>query len=189
MKKKTVVVTDTSKLNGTAATLFQIEDDNKMTLIGGHSRVLRDNEKNWSATEWELLALVFACQQFHYYLFGMPHFELWTDHSALTSIMKQSLDKLPNQRIFNLRDMCKDYNFTTRYVPGGKGVHYLIDQLSRNPMPLEEHNDVVNVCIQNSLLNTSPENPDPIIDKLKQLAKDCIDYQKQIEFIRSDSIY
>ena len=189
MKKKTVVVTDTSKLNGTAATLFQIEDDNKMTLIGCHSRVLRDNEKNWSATELELLALVFACQQFHYYLFGMPHFEIWTDHSALTSIMKQSLDKMPNQRIFNLRDMCKDYNFTTKYVPGGKGVHYLIDQLSRHPMPLEEHNDVVNVCIQNSLLNISPENPDPIIDKLKQLAQNCIDYQQQIEFIRSDSKY
>ena len=63
-----------------------------------------------------------------------------SDHSALTSIMKQSLDKMPNQRIFNLRDMCKDYNFTTKYVPGGKGVHYLIDQLSRNPLPLEEHN-------------------------------------------------
>ena len=45
------------------------------------------------------------------------------------------------------------------------------------------------MCIQNSLLNTSPENPDPIIDKLKHLAKDCIDYQKQIEFIRSESKY
>ena len=189
MKKKTVVVTDTSKLNGTAATLFQVEDDNKMTLIGCHSRVLRDNEKSWSATELELLAFVFACKKFHYYLYGMPHFEIWTDHSALTSIMKQSLDKMPNQRILNLREMCRDYNFTTKYVPGGKGVHYLIDQLSRNPLPLEEHNDVVNVCIQNSLLNTSPDNPDPTIDKLKQLARDCTDYQQQIEFIRSDLKY
>ena len=160
-------MTDTSKLNGTAATLFQLEDDGKMTLIGCHSRVLRDNEKNWSATECELLAFTFALKQFKYYLEGMAHFEIWTDHSALTSIMKQDMDKMPNQRILNLREMCKAYNFTTKYVPGGKGIHYLIDQLSRNPMPLDEYNDVVNVCIQNSLLNTSPDNPDPSIDRLK----------------------
>ena len=79
------------------------------------------------ATGCELLAFVFATQQFKYYLAGMPHFEMWTDHSALTSIMKQDMDKMPNQQIFNLRDMCKDYNFTTKYVPGGKGIHYLID--------------------------------------------------------------
>ena len=90
-------IIDTSKLNGTAATLFQLEDDGKLTLIGCHSRVLRDNEKNWSATECELLAFVFATQQFKYYLAGMPHFEIWTDHSALTSIMKQDMDKMPNQ--------------------------------------------------------------------------------------------
>ena len=189
MKKKSIVVTDTSKLNGTAATLFQQEEDGKMTLIGCHSRVLRDNEKNWSATECELLAFTFALEKFKYYLAGMPHFEIWTDHQALTSIMRQDMDKMPNQRILNLRELCKGYNFTTKYVPGGKGIHFLIDQLSRNPMPLDDENDAVNVCIQNSLLNTSPDNPDPSIDKLKQLAKNCLDYQKQIEFIRSDMKY
>ena len=82
-----------------------------------------------------------------------------------------------------------EFNFSTHYIPGGKGIHYLVDQLSRNPMPLGEDHDVAYVCIQNSLLNTSPDNPDPQIDKLKQFANECPDYQKQIEFIRSDVKY
>ena len=67
-KKKTILITDTSKLHGTAGSLFQEEPDGKLTHLGSFSRSLRDNEKNWSATEIEFLALTYSLKQFRYYL-------------------------------------------------------------------------------------------------------------------------
>ena len=83
------------------------------------------------------------------------------------------LDKIPNKRLLNLRLACEDYNFSTRYVAGGKGIHYLIDQLSRHPQPIDREYDVINLCVQNSLLSTNPDNPDPLLNELREKAKTC----------------
>ena len=187
--KKTILITDTSKLHGAAGSLFQEESDGTLTHLGSHSRSLRDNEKNWSASEIEYLALTFSLKQFKYYLSGLKWFEHLTDHSALTSLTKMDLDKIPNKRLLNLRLACEDYNFTTRYIKGAKGIHYLIDQLSRHPLPIDEHCDIINLCVQNSLLSTSPDNPDPLLEDLKEKAKSCDQYQKTIDFFRSDMAY
>ena len=187
--KNTILITDTSKLNGAAASLFQQEDDEKLTLIWRHSICLRPIERNWSATELEYLALTYGLKKFKYYLHGLPKFEHWTDHSTLTSLVKMDLDKLPNQRILNLRLLCQDYNIITKYAAGGKGVHYLMDHLSRNPMPLEHENDIINLCVQNSQLSMSPDNPDPALEKLKKHTKECDQYQRIIQFFRSDMKY
>ena len=188
-KKKTVLVTDTSKLNGAASSLFQEEDNGKLTLIGCYSRQLRPNEVNWSATEIEFLALTYGLKKFRYYLSGIKEFTHLTDHQALVSLVRMDIDKIPTQRLTNLRLACSDYNFRTRYVPGSKGIHALIDQLSRNPASGPEEDELLTLCHQNSLLNPGPDNPDPQLEMLIKKAKECAQYQEMVDFFNSDRRY
>jgi hypothetical protein len=58
--------------------------------------------------------MVFALNRFHYYLWGR-HFELFTDHRALTYIHSQP--EL-NAMLTNWQDTILNYNFTINYRPG-----------------------------------------------------------------------
>ena len=72
------VATDASNV-GIAAVLYQLppgttNDDNAATrqYITFLARALHPAEKNYSATKKELLAIIFALNRFHYYLWGNP---------------------------------------------------------------------------------------------------------------------
>ena len=57
-------------------------------VISYASRSLSDVERKYSQTEKEALALVWACERFHPYLYGVE-FELLTDHRPLEFIFSQ----------------------------------------------------------------------------------------------------
>ena len=51
------------------------------------SRTLSPVERRYSQTEKKALALVWACERFHLYVYGVPKFDLETDHVTLKSYL------------------------------------------------------------------------------------------------------
>ena len=80
---KTLIISDAS-LVGLGAVLIQ-EQHGVKRIISYASKSLSDVEKRYSQTEKEALAIVWACERFHVYLYGIE-FELYTDHKPLETI-------------------------------------------------------------------------------------------------------
>jgi transposase InsO family protein len=115
---------------GVGATLYQIifnpkTNKDEVVFISFMARSLQARERRYSATQKELLAIVFALKKFHYYLWDR-HFTLYTDHRALTFIHTQ---KDMNSMLTNWQETILDYNFTVKYRPGVLNI--LPDALSR----------------------------------------------------------
>ena len=185
VNKPAILITDTSRLQGCAASLHQREKDGSLTLVGCHSRVLKTHEANWSVSELEYLALIYGLQRFRFYLLGLPHFEHETDHSALVQLTKMPIDKLPTKRLMGLRLMSTDFSFTTRYVKGKSKTHWLADCLSRNPANDPDDEEIINLCHSNALLSLHNDTIDPKIIKLQEDAQACPEYKQLTSFFRS----
>lgn len=89
------------------------------------ARSLSKSERNYSTTKRELLAVIFALDKFHQFLWGNP-FTLYTDHKALTYLHTQ---KIANPMMINWLDTLLNYTFTVVHLPGLKNV--LPDRLLR----------------------------------------------------------
>lgn len=116
---KTQVVTDASPV-GLGAVLVQ-----NRKVIAYASRALSDVERRYSQTEREALGLVWACERFHAYLYGID-FELLTDHKPLECIY--SPRSKPSARIERWVLRMQPYTYTVRYIPGYQNI---ADPLSR----------------------------------------------------------
>ena len=122
------VATDASNF-GIGAALYQLPDGEinpkNIRYISFVARALQPSERNYSATQRELLAIVFALKKLHYYLWGR-HFTLYTDHRALTFMHTQ---KEMNSMLTAWQETILEYNFKVVYRPGVLNV--LPDALSR----------------------------------------------------------
>ena len=58
------------------------------------SRHLSDTECNYAQIEKELLAVVFACNKFHHYIYGFPT-DVQSDHKPLEQIVHKPLGQVP----------------------------------------------------------------------------------------------
>ena len=72
---------------GLGAILSQRNEEGQEIVISYASRAMIGNEKNYGATNLELLAVVWATEHFKQYLLG-KRFLLNTDHSALKMLLK-----------------------------------------------------------------------------------------------------
>lgn len=89
------------------------------------SKTLTATEQRYAQTEREALALVWACEKFHYYLYG-KFFWLVTDHKPLVAIFGERVKPSPRIERWKLRLMAYDYK--VMYRPGKSNI---ADPLSR----------------------------------------------------------
>ena len=128
-RAETEVIVDASP-HGVGAILTQRDtDEEENHVVAYASRALTDVESRYSQTEREALAVVWACEHFHLYLFG-SHFTVTSDHKPLEGIFNKPTS-MTNARIerWNLR--LQSYDFTLRYKPGEGNP---ADFLSRHPV-------------------------------------------------------
>src|SRR3569623_1077760 len=135
-----IVDTDYSRL-GIGATLSQTDEQARELPVAFASRALHGAEMNYSTTEGELLAIVWAVTvRFRPYLYGGPTFLVRVDHNPLVWL-HQKTNLTGRLARWHIRLM--EFNFRVEYRPGC--VHSNVDPLSRNPvaqLPWEEASDL-----------------------------------------------
>ncbi|KAI5755188.1 hypothetical protein M8J77_014828 [Diaphorina citri] len=121
-KLDTTIQTDASK-DGLGSCLLQND-----RVVAYASRSLTETEKRYAQIEKELLAIVFACEKFHYYIYGKKT-KIHTDHKPLVTIVKKNIDKIsPRMQRMILKLIA--YELEVEYLPGTQ--MYIADALSRN---------------------------------------------------------
>lgn len=123
-KDDTFVIADGSPV-GLGAVLVQRRTSGETRIICFASKTLTATEQKYAQTEREALALVWACEKFHYYLYG-KFFWLVTDHKPLVAIFGDRLKPSPRIERWKLRLMAYDYK--VMYRPGKNNI---ADPLSR----------------------------------------------------------
>ena len=141
------------------------------------SRSLLPAECNYAQIEKELLAIVFACQKFHHYIYGF-NTKIQSDHKPLESTMQKSLHKA-SPRLQRMLLKLQKYDLTVTYVKR-KELH-VADTLSRAYLTTSEDNDsedldvAVHAMIQNlpvsdaklSQLQTATSNDEQLQELLE----------------------
>ena len=120
-----ILDTDASAL-AMGAVLSQSQEGSER-VIQYASKCLSKAQRNYSATERELLAFVHFIDEFRHYLLGRP-FIVRTDHAALRWL--QTLSE-PRGRRARWIELLSEYNFTVEHRPGR--LHLNADALSRRP--------------------------------------------------------
>lgn len=133
--KQFILQTDASDL-GLGAVLTQKDTSGYEHVIAYASRSLSDREKNYSATEKEALAVIFATDHFRAYLLGKK-FILFTDHQALRWLHTVE----PKGRLARWVMQLQEFDFVSEHRPGTANGN--ADALSRlplqNPSSFPEH--------------------------------------------------
>ena len=120
----TKLITDASPV-GLGAVLVQTQGGTDRALCYA-SRTLSDVERRYSQVEKEALAVVWACERFDLYLFGLPKFQLITDNKAVQFLF--SPRSKPSARIERWVLRLMNYQYEVVHVPSAKNI---ADSLSR----------------------------------------------------------
>ena len=121
---KTLIIADASPV-GLGAILIQ-EQQGRKRVISYASKSLSAVEKHYSQTEKEALAVVWACERFHVYLYGIE-FELYTDHKPLETIYPSR--SKPCARIERWLLRLQLYKFQVKYLPGEQNIAVPLSRL------------------------------------------------------------
>ena len=97
-----------------------------LTIPDGH-------REPYATIELELLAVVWAMMNCKFYLAGLQHFGLVTDHRPLVHILNSySLDAIDNPRLQHLKEKISTFTYTVNWLPGKELC--IPDALSRSPV-------------------------------------------------------
>jgi len=117
------IFTDASKLAIGAALCQRV--NNVVHPVSFASRQLNKNEVNYSTTEKEMLAVVWAAKYFKPYIYGR-HTIFFTDHKPLSTLVRA---KEPTGRLYRLLLKLQELDYEIVYTPGV--LNKTADMLSR----------------------------------------------------------
>jgi len=192
--RPTMLQTDASRLKGLGFALLQKVGDS-WRLVQCGSRFLSDTESRYAMIELELLAVVWATQKCRTYLLGLPSFTIVVDHQPLIPILNQyTLDMVENTRLQRLKAKLSMYVFTATWRKGKD--HAIPDALSRAPVmdpseeDIESAEDIQSMTSIASVIRIaeidaqpriqSDHLVDPLLESLRQAAKDDEGYQQLV---------
>ena len=156
MKEKFYVYTDASN-DCISGALSQIINDEE-SVVMWISRKLSPAEMNYTVTEKECLAIVWCIEKFKIYL--VNHFNIRTDHSALTWLINQ---KMPGGRLTRWIMRLQEFKFTIEHISGKRNV--IADALSRNIVIVEPEAEL------NALQTVENETILSEIEKIEVIAR------------------
>ena len=125
----TRVIADASPV-GLGAVLVREKNGDSRTLCYA-SRSLSQVERRYSQTEKEALALVWACERFNLYLYGLQSFDLVTDHEALKVIYSRG--SKPSARIERWVLRLQPYNYKVCCVKSRDNIADALSRLTKIP--------------------------------------------------------
>mgnify|MGYP001002027478 CR=1 FL=1 len=195
-KRETRLETDASRLNGLGFALLQKHGDVWKLVLAG-SRFLSDPESSYAMIELEAIAIKYGIDKCHLYLAGMPHFTVICDHRPLIPIMNNySLLQVENAKLQKIKATLQShYVFTVEWRKGKD--HSIADCLSRAPVDDPDENDefaeinsitLATICATVTEHDDKNEIPDPIIEKIRQVALNDPDYQALVKAIEDDFV-
>lgn len=159
--------------------LLQRQPDDQTLPLGYWSRTLSSAERNYSTTEKECLAIVWAVTHLRPYL-ERTEFIVRTDHHALRWVMNLSDAQ---GRLARWRLRLAEFIFKVEYHPGA--AHYAADAMSRlphQPVPRDPIEDEIPVCTvvadHSSALeenSSSPVREVPLISTEVLFEHQCLD--------------
>ena len=122
-----ILYTDASDV-GVGAVLVHEDEGGEERVISYASKAFSGSEKNWTTTEKEAYAVVWALQYFHPYVYGRK-VVIYTDHKALKWLKNV---KHPNGKLARWILKLEEYDYTIEHKPGNMMQH--ADALSRAPV-------------------------------------------------------
>lgn len=148
-KRNTKITADASGTGIGAALLQRHGDDWRPVTYA--SRALTPSEERYAHIEKETLAIVFACEKFHQFVYGRK-ITVETDHRPLIAIAQKNIGDMPPrlQRFF-IRLM--KFDFVLQFVPGKDLL--LADMLSRAALPTGGSDQVEDVDVHTTQVVSS----------------------------------
>ena len=125
------MLTDASRLHGLGFAMGHYVDG-QFKLVTCGSKALTPTQQRYATIELECLVVPFAISKSSFYLKGLPHFTVATDHKLLEGIFKKDLFEVQNPRLQRMREKLLPYTFTVKWVAGKE--HHFADALSRAPL-------------------------------------------------------
>ncbi|XP_074819017.1 uncharacterized protein LOC141993377 [Natator depressus] len=126
--KPFLVTTDASE-RGVGAVLMQKGPDQEFHPVVSLSKKLSERESNWSITEKECYAIVYALEKLRPYVWGR-RFHLQTDHAALKWLHTV---KETNKKLLRWSLALQDFDFNIQHISGASNK--VADALSRESFP------------------------------------------------------
>ena len=178
--KCTELIVDASP-TGLGAILQQHTPDKQdHKVIAYASRALSPVEQRYSQTEREALAIVWAMERLHIYLYG-TEFVLYTDHKPLELICNNPKSK-PPARIERWFLRLQKYIFRVQYRPGKDNPS---DYMSRHPLPTPatRNSNAAEEYINFIAQHTTPKAIS--LEEIKQQTKEDATLQTAIQYTRN----
>ena len=128
-----ILLTDASKIYGLGFLLLQKKANGEgFQIVQAGSLSITPTQQRYAVVELEALGIVCGIKKCHYWLSGLDHFRVLTDHKPLVGLWMKPLSEFTNMRLLSFVEKLMCYNFSVEYFAGKQNM--AADCLSRTPV-------------------------------------------------------